>query len=85
MKQKILKLTEAFSIQPESWSVCQKEMDYHKLTPDIPHKHSPQCIKEIFEVCQDDKNIVYMGFNFQNQRMFEIQSKSVNVFYEINQ
>jgi hypothetical protein len=76
MEPKIEKLTEAFSMQPETYMVCPI-----KYNGNVKHIHSWHCIKEIKEVQLGQYEWIYCGFNFNDQKIFEIQGKSVNVFY----
>lgn len=82
---KIKKITEAFSLQPEAYFICERKIDYSNFPDnDKQHKHVWNCLKEIIKVQIDEYEWIYVGINFQDQKIFEIQSKSVNVFYQEN-
>ena len=79
METKIKSIIEAFSIQPRTLSVCKREYESNK-----PHAHKPDCIKEIkkIQMCKFEPNeFIYVGYNFKGSKLFEYQSKSVNVEY----
>lgn len=71
---KIKSISEAFSMQPGTWTVCDQ----------TKHNHYPFCIKEINVFWFDDNTKVYRGYNFNDVLLFEFQAKSVNVFYFTN-
>ena len=71
---KIKSITEAFSMQPNYFSVCAYD-----------HKHGDECLKEINEELQPDgENILikyYVGWNFNDKMIFKYLANSVNVHY----
>ena len=82
MESKIEGLTEAFSMQPQSWFICRKEKDYHKYAPTEDHKHKKGCLASITTGFNYSGDPVYVGINYDGEKVFEILAKSVNVFYQ---
>ncbi len=82
MEPIIKAVREAFSMQPETWTVCGKEMDFHTFTPDVVHKHNKSCIEKITQRQVGPHDYEYHAFNFDGDLIAIFQGKSVNVFYE---
>lgn len=78
---KIKAVREAFSMQPETWEVCRKEMDFHKYTPDEVHKHTKNCIEKINVKQVGPFEFVYEAINYNEQKIAQFETKSVNVFF----
>ena len=86
MTQKIKSITEANSMQPYTWSICIKENDFPLHESVITHKHKLDCISRIEKVQIDQYEWIYVAYDFQNRKIREWQSKSVNVeFYYPNE
>jgi hypothetical protein len=79
---RIKSITEANSMQPNTWSVCTRENDYPLHKSIVPHKHKPDCIFRIEKIQIEQYEWIYVAYDFQDRKLFEWQSKSVNVeFY----
>jgi hypothetical protein len=84
MEQKIKSITEAFSMQPNSFSVCN-------IPESFKHEHDIDCIVEILlekKVIDDGGKYsntyhVYRGFNKNGKMLFEYFANTVNVTYFI--
>ena len=80
MEQKIKTIVEAFSIQPESFSVADERHFEHKtnsrdlLVKEIKH--------EMVHVGPDIFSM-YVGYNFEGKKLFQYHTKSVNLHYFI--
>jgi len=90
MKQKIKSITEAFSMQPMSFSVCTAEIVYSRFpNNDRKHEHSNECVitieleEKAINTGMPDKCVfqVYRGYNKNNEMLFEYFANSVNVQY----
>ena len=64
---KIKSISEAYSMQPVSLSLCE-----------CNHTHIDICIEKI-EI--ENQGEFYIGFNFKGQNIFKYRSDSVNVHY----
>ena len=74
MEKKIKSITEAFSMQPRTWYVCDERLPF---TPDTE-------IAEVkLERTGPDQfyDFLYRAYNFDEQIIFEWQPKAVNVEY----
>ena len=80
---KIKSITEANSMQPITWKVCTYQYDYHQYVPTkSPHEHKSECIQRIEKVQIEQYEFIYVAYDFKDRKIFEWQSKSVNVeFY----
>ena len=79
---RIKSVTEANSMQPNTWSICTKDMDYPPFEQSKPHKHGVYCIFRIEKVQIEQYEWIYVAYDFQDRKLFEWQAKSVNVeFY----
>ncbi len=90
MKQKVRSITEAFSMQPNSFSCCYTKHDFTgKYNEMSDHVHLEDCIVEILlekkVIDNGDKYPqtydVYRGYNKSGKMLFEYLSNSVNVRY----
>jgi hypothetical protein len=73
---KVKSITEAFSMQPNAFSVCDINPSHHD--------HDKDCLIEIrLESIRIDGNPydVYSGYNFAGQRTFQYFANTVNVTY----
>ena len=68
--EKIKSITEAFSNQPITLMVCEKESPFRP----------EDSIKEIV-LERTDGTTFYVGYNFKGKRIFKYLAKSVNVHY----
>ncbi len=73
-KQKIKSITEAFSMQPESFGIMTKENMEHFYDKE-------NALKEIKEEVLDKDTNVYVGCNFKGKKLFQYLVNSVNVHY----
>ena len=82
--QKIKSITEAFSMQPNKWYVCDVKEDYVKPGETKPHIHKENCIVRIEKVWVEKGECIYVAYDFKDREIYEWQAKGVNVeyFYE---
>jgi hypothetical protein len=87
--EKIKSITEAFSMQPCSFSICLTPEKQMRNNKEFIHEHKG-CIKEIklerLQVgtkCGDPvEELYYVGYGFNGEKMFKYIYNSVNVHYE---
>lgn len=81
----IKSITEAFSMQPCSLSICCTPEKQMKNNKEFIHNHNG-CIKEILcetrQVDSDKQCNFYVGYDFEGNKVFEYLQSSVNVHYE---
>lgn len=84
MSETIKSITEAFSMQPNCFEVCNTPESEIRNGIKMVHNHNG-CIKEIVpetrQVASDKQCNYYVGYNFNGEKMFEYLQSSVNVHY----
>ena len=75
MEEGIKSITEAYSMQPETFSVVGKPSNAY------PEKSIKE-IKEMQKNWNDEQIRVYIGYNFEGKKLFEYLANSVNVHYK---
>lgn len=84
MKERIKKISEAYSMQPYDKKVCTQE---HGSRGGQKHIHSKDCIakiiREIDPLDGPDSILqsLIVGYNFENQRLFIYRADAVNIEY----
>ena len=73
MKYKIQSIKEAFSMQPNTFSIT-KEDERSAFNPQND-------IEKIELEVMDEETNIYVGYNFLGKKMFHYLSRSVNVHY----
>jgi len=86
MMEKIKSITEAFSMQPISFRICEATEDYsHYQTKGKPHNHMDSCIEKIVpesrQVNSDKVVNYYVGYDFEGNKRFEFPQETVSVEY----
>jgi len=87
MNNKIASITEAFSMQPVTYSVTKEET--YNLGKKDNWSHLPEMCKEIkletVDIGEECGNPVqaswYVGYNFEGIKIFQIIAKSANVTF----
>lgn len=78
MNQKIKSITEAFSMQPESFHVYKVKGNEDCLRPTLIAEIR---LEESAGLYDNEPEYYYKGYNFQGQLLFQYIARTVNVQY----
>ena len=78
----IKSIIEAYSMQPYTKKVCDKEFDYGQFAPTKGHEHTEDCIIEIKYEIDAQVGGVLVGYNKDGKELFRYLENSVNIDFK---
>lgn len=83
--EKIRAITEAFSMQPETYSITT--LDAYNKRKEQGYYGYENMIKEIkhesIQVSGGGPEMYYVGYNFEGKKLFQFLANTINVHFEV--